>query len=188
PSIAYPTIQSAVNDTAGTGSTRLAVRRAFVRRAGRVFAAAFLGLLAIGGQAAMAADRYVATTGSDFMNNCTNSLMPCMTIQHAINVALPNDTVHVAMGAYPENVTINKSLTLNGAQAGNPIAGRTFAFGESTVTGMITIQAANVTIDGFSLTNPGQDTGISVKTSGDDALITNNIIQYIGVINISCIE
>ena len=68
PSINYPTIQSAVNDTAGTGSTRLAVRRAFVRRAGRGFAAAFLGLLAIGGQAAMAADRYVATTGSDFMS------------------------------------------------------------------------------------------------------------------------
>src|SRR5439155_2466902 len=51
--------------------------------------------------------------------------------------------------------------------------------------GMITIQAANVTIDGFSLTNPGQDTGILVKTAGDDALITNNIIQYIGGVSFS---
>src|SRR2546427_8724373 len=101
PSMAHPTIQSAVNDTAATGSTRLAVRRAFVRRAGRVFAAAFLVLLAIGGQA-VAADRYVATTGSDLSNNCMSLITPCMTIQHAIDVASPNDTIHVAAGAYPE--------------------------------------------------------------------------------------
>src|SRR5207244_13483010 len=100
PSMAHPTIQSAVNDTAATGATRLAVRRAFVRRAGRGFAAAFLGLLAIGGQAAMADDRYVATTGNDVSNNCT--ITPCMTIQYAIDQASPNDTIHVAAGAYPE--------------------------------------------------------------------------------------
>src|SRR5207247_10882049 len=135
---------------------------------------------------AMAADRYVATTGSDFMNNCTSSSTPCRTIQHAIDQALPNDTVHVAMGAYPENVTIPMPLTLNGAQAGTPVAGRTFGSPfESTVKGMITIQASNVTIDGFSLTNPGQDTGILVKTAGDDALITRNIIQYVGGVSFS---
>src|SRR5438046_108385 len=126
-SIAYPTIQSAVNDTAGTGSTRLAVRPAFVRRAGRVFAAAFLGLLAIGGQA-VAADRYVATPGGTDVGNCTNPILPCMTIQYAINVASPNDTIHVAAGAYPElapgPLTVNKTLTLLGAQNGTDARGR----------------------------------------------------------------
>src|SRR5438552_234455 len=66
-------------------------------------------------------------------------------------------TINVDPGVYSENVTISRSLTLNGAQAGNAFAGRTFASpGESTVNGQITVQATNVTIDGFSLTNPGQ--------------------------------
>jgi hypothetical protein len=33
------------------------------------------------------ASRYVATTGSDTSNSCTNSGSPCRTIQHAVDVA-----------------------------------------------------------------------------------------------------
>jgi hypothetical protein len=96
------------------------------------------------------------------------------------------DPINVDPGAYAENVTILRPLTLNGAQAGNPFAGRTFgAPFESTVTGLITVQAANVTIDGFSLTNPGQNFGILVKTAGDDAVITNNIIDTVGVASLA---
>src|SRR6185437_11296174 len=90
-------------------------------------------------------------------------------------------TINVGPGLYTENVTIGRSLILNGAEADNPVAGRTFfASGESTVHGLITVQAADVTIDGFSLTNPGQNFAILVKTAGDDALLTNNIIQTVG--------
>jgi len=88
------------------------------------------------------------------------------------------DPINVAPGPYTENVIISRSLTLNGAQPSNAVAGRTFGgLGESTVIGMITIQAANVTIDGFSLTNPNQSTGILIKTAGSGALIVNNIIS-----------
>src|SRR6266446_4211333 len=93
----------------------------------------------------------------------------------------------VAAGVYAENVMIPRSLILNGAQAGNPVAGRTNPLVESTITGMfaaplpdITIQAAGVTINGFSLSNVGQATGILIKTAGNNALITNNIIERIG--------
>ena len=93
----------------------------------------------------------------------------------------------MAPGGYAENVMIPRPLILNGAQAGNPVAGRTNPLVESTITGMfatplpdITIQATNVTIDGFSLTNPLQSTGILIKTAGNNALITNNIIDVIG--------
>src|SRR4051794_29059365 len=48
------------------------------------------------------------------------------TIQSAVVAAAPGDTVQVCPGTYNENVTVPKSITLNGAQAGTPVAGRTF--------------------------------------------------------------
>ncbi|HEY5837734.1 MAG TPA: hypothetical protein VIT19_01785 [Pyrinomonadaceae bacterium] len=103
-------------------------------------------------------------------------------IQDAVN-DVGCTTINVAAGAYAETVTIGRSVTLNGAQAGNAVSGRTFAgAGESTVTGKITLQAADVTIDGFSLTNPGQvgaAFGIVVKTAGSGATIQNNIIENV---------
>ena len=113
------------------------------------------------------------------------------TIQMAVNDS-SCDPINVAAGAYAENVTISRTLTLNGAQAGNPVAGRTFGSPfESTVTGTGTdvpifkIAATNVTIDGFSVTNPGQSTGILVKTAGSGAVIKNNIIDTIGGVSFS---
>jgi hypothetical protein len=114
------------------------------------------------------------------------------TIQDAVN-ASGCSTIDVAPGVYAENVTIPRTLTLNGAQAGNPVAGRTFASGfESTVTGMsltgslpvFKITATNVTIDGFSVTNPlivsGAAFGIGTGSgTGSGAVITNNIIHNV---------
>ena len=130
--------------------------------------AAFVTVLALGGGTAQAA-------------TCTvPSISPLyVTIQDAVDD--PNCiTINVAPGPRTENVTIPRSLTLNGAQAGSPVAGRVFGVGESTVQGLITVQAAFVTIDGFSLTNPNQNFAILVKTAGDDGFITNNIIQKVG--------
>lgn len=101
------------------------------------------------------------------------------TIQAAVN-EITCTVIDVAPGAYAENVVINRPVTINGEKAGTPVAGRTFGAGESTLTGRFTVQAAGVTIDGFSLTNPGQGIGIVVKTAGNNALITNNIINGIG--------
>jgi hypothetical protein len=106
------------------------------------------------------------------------------TIQAAINDVACSQ-IDVAPGAYTENLTIPRAVTLNGAEAGNPFSGRTFGSpGESTVSGDIRIQAANVTIDGFSLTNPGgldaNRFSIIVKTAGDNAVIKNNIIDSVG--------
>ena len=106
------------------------------------------------------------------------------TIQGAVN-DVTCSTISVAPGAYAESVTISRNLTLNGAEAGNPFAGRVFgSAGESTVTGRMTIQASGVTVDGFSLTNPGgldaNRFAIVVKTAGDNAAIKNNIIDSVG--------
>ena len=107
-------------------------------------------------------------------------------IQAAVTAAAPGDTIKVCRGTYVENVTVPKTLRLLGAQAGNSYTGRTFPSpNESTVTGSFTITAPFVTIDGFSITNPLAGFGILVKTPGDNAVLTNNIIYQIGNVNFS---
>jgi hypothetical protein len=109
------------------------------------------------------------------------------TIQAAVND--PGcSTINVLAGAYAENVTINRPLTLNGARMGTPAPGRVGP--ESIVSGanpiganaVILVNAADVTIDGFTLKNSlttGAAIGITVRTTGNKALITNNIIDTI---------
>jgi hypothetical protein len=77
------------------------------------------------------------------------------TIQAAVN-APGCSTINVAPGPYTENVSIPRSLTLNGAQHGRDARGRSGA--ESTINGAggpnITITANNVNVDGFTLLGP----------------------------------
>src|SRR5438093_64223 len=108
---------------------------------GKQYAFRFLAvlalLLAMHVSVAAATDWYVDTLGSD-ANSCTapGPLSACQTIQAAINKASPNDTIHVAAGLYPEAapgpLTVNKTLTLLGAQAEVDARGRVAA--ESEVT------------------------------------------------------
>lgn len=106
-------------------------------------------------------------------------------------------TINVAPGFYAENVTIPRTLTLNGAQAGNSYAGRVSGGPlESTVSGVvttgssatITITAANVTVDGFTIKNnsnvTGAANGIVVKTAGNNASIVNNIFDTISTADV----
>jgi hypothetical protein len=139
-----------------------------------------------------AAPRPLATVGGPTCNVPVDYL----TIQAAVND--PGcSTIVVAPGAYAENVSIPRTLTLNGAQAGNPVAGRVSGGPlESTVTGanpvganpVITINAVNVHVDGFTLRNPvttGAAIGIDVKTAGGGALITNNFMDVINTTDLT---
>ena len=111
------------------------------------------------------------------------------TIQGAVNAANPGDIVKVCPGTYPELVTVNKSLTINGARSGVNAAdvSRTgLPDTESVVTGnagstSFYITASDVTVDGFTVqdaTNGNQFGArivIAPSTSGTNLL--NNIIQ-----------
>jgi uncharacterized repeat protein (TIGR01451 family) len=101
------------------------------------------------------------------------------TIQQAVNFANPGDTIVADAGTYAEQVTINKSVTLLGANNTNPVPGRSGP--ESIVEPGLTssfdtdsvflVTANNVTIEGFtiqgSIASPpgGQSTGFTL-TSG----------------------
>jgi hypothetical protein len=101
------------------------------------------------------------------------------TIGTAIAAALAGDTIVVCPGTYAEDVTVNKQLFINGAQAGVDARGRAAA--ESVVTptaaGFKFVGgSAGTTIDGFTIS--GGTHGIT-SSSGpiDDVSILNNVID-----------
>jgi hypothetical protein len=109
------------------------------------------------------------------------------TIQAAVNFANTGDTIVADADTYVEQVTINKSLTLKGANAGvDPVTGTRGA--ESIVTGVgnggktpFYITASNVTIDGFTVegaTNSNQfGFGVLLGAGTSGSQVLNNIIQ-----------
>lgn len=115
-----------------------------------------------------------AATGAD-SNTCGASTSPCQTIGQAVENATGGDTIMVAAGTYPESVSIYKSVTLEGAQAGNPGASARLAEDpatESVVTGgTIGVYGSDVTIDGFSFGYAGNQ----VQLGAANATVEDNM-------------
>ncbi|HVW90625.1 MAG TPA: hypothetical protein VHC01_14270, partial [Gaiellaceae bacterium] len=101
-----------------------------------------------------------ARAGSTF-NVCTSGC-PYTSIQAAVTAASAGDTIEVGAGTYAESVTVGKSLTILGAQAGNDARSRTGS--ESTVSSFH-VTSSNVVIDGFTLDNAGVQLNVD-GTSG----------------------
>lgn len=89
-------------------------------------------------------------------------------IQAAINdsATVSGNTVNVKAGTYTENVTVSKAVILK-AESG------------VYLTGLITITSDGVTVDGFDITNPNGNSGISA-IGVSNLIITNNKIENIG--------
>ena len=90
-------------------------------------------------------------------------------------------TVNVVAGVYAESVLLNKSVDLRGAQYGVNVSGRTIGGpAEATVTGIMTVAASNVQIDGFTLTNPNQPYAVQVNSVSSNVTIGHNLIDSVG--------
>ena len=123
-------------------------------------------------------------TGND-VNDCLSPVTACMTIQAAVNKASPGDTINVAAGLYPEAplgpLTINKTLTLLGAQSG--IDARTRVGAESIINDVqgTSVSASGVVIDGFTVQGSSVSAftgyGIFLNPGISGTQIINNIIQ-----------
>ena len=91
------------------------------------------------------------------------------TIQSGINAVAAGGKVNVAVGNFAESITIDKSLSLLGAQTNvNPVAtGR--PGGESSISGgyPVAVRASSVTISGFEIT--GWDQAINAESTGGPA-------------------
>src|SRR5579871_4294544 len=116
-----------------------------------------------------------------------NTHLSYATIQAAVNAANSGDTLLADPGTYNEHVTINKTLTLEGAQHG--VNAPTRSGSESLVNGggysPFYVTANDVVIDGFmiegadgSLGNvfPG-GFGVELAADTSGAHIVNDIIQ-----------
>ncbi len=118
-----------------------------------------------------------AVTGSN--SNVGSLAHPLQTIQAGVNLAAAGDTLEIAAGTYAENITINKSLTMQGANAGvNPNIGTRKpetiiepAVDDSTGGVVIDITVPGVVIDGLTVNgaNPLLSGGVSLNGTSVNA-------------------
>ena len=116
------------------------------------------------------------------------------TIQAAVD-DFSCDPINVAPGVYNENISIPRSLVLNGAQAGQPVAGRISGGpAESTLRGanptgsipVILINATHVTVNGFTIKNSvsaNAAIGIQITPVSNDPIIRNDIFDGINTLD-----
>ena len=109
-------------------------------------------------------DLYVATTGTDSPNTCTNPSSPCLTIGYAVSQAASGDTIHVAAGTYTttSTVTLNQNVAVAGAGAASTIVGGTSS---TPVPGPVFAVGLGETVS---------VTGLTITEGGGGGITNNN--------------
>ncbi len=120
------------------------------------------------------ADLYVVTEGA-------NNVDSFETIQAALDAAgASGDVIHIVAGSFTGNLTIDKSVTIVGAQVGNAASSTVARAGGETVIadGQWTITAAGVVIDGLAFER--ETAGSAIVAQADGIQIANSILTGAG--------
>lgn len=100
------------------------------------------------------------------------------TIQNAVDNASTGHVIEVGAGSYPGNVTVNKSVTINGPNAG--IAGNGTRNTEAVIqNGTWTLGTANSTVSGFKFLNTvaaDNQKAVAITSTGN-VVFSDNIIS-----------
>ncbi len=127
--------------------------------------------------------RYVAPTGSDTGNDCSNPASPCATIQHAVDQANPGDEIRVAAGIYSDLhvrsgitqvVFISKTVWLRGGFTvtnwitPDLFSNLTFIEPQRLGRGIVISGLVTPTVEGFWILG-GDATGLGGGPYGSDA-------------------
>lgn len=150
--------------------------------------AIFLALLVTLTSAA-AATLYVATTGVN-AGNCQTSGSPCLTVTYALSqAAASGDSINVAAGTYTEELTLNKSVVINGAGMASTIIKAPLALttnpavpggspGQQTTIVFVTGAATVATMQNLQVQGPGStgcgSIGYGIFVGGNANLTLNN--------------
>src|ERR1700733_791523 len=95
-------------------------------------------------------------------------------IVDAVAAASPNDTIEVAKGTYKEDVVIDKSLSLVGANRNNTIIDATGLNNAVFVDGIDNPGLSNVLVTGFTLTNANLE-GILIANASSVTVSDNDV-------------
>lgn len=126
--------------------------------------------------AAAAIKRYVNTSGS------WGSYTPCYsTIQAAITASNNGDEIIVDAGNYPNTFTINKNLTIKGANAGT-LGSSSTRLTESIIKDVVvTISGSSaVVLDGFHIYQTSTAIGATITVGNTPTTIQNCKIERVG--------
>lgn len=134
---------------------------------------------------AQAATLVVNSTGHGTRTDCGSSSGTAFpTIAAGYAAAAAGDTIFVCPGTYPEELTIAKAITLQGAQAGVGAPGRS---GPETIMdapdGDLLITAPGVTVDGFTFegqTHAAAQKGAVVAIAGDTTIVNDIFHDNVG--------
>jgi len=119
---------------------------------------------------------HVSPIGND-SNNCLSIGTSCLTIQGAIDKASDGDAVHVAAGAYNENIIMKSGVDVIGNSPAD-----TSIVGTASIDGVVNFDdVTQATLQKFKITvatpDPGIDRGVVFEGSTDStAAIKNSII------------
>ena len=99
------------------------------------------------------------------------------TIQQGINNAGAGDTVCVEPGNYSGTVTVDKpNLTLVSTE----YRGATITGGDSTTGSAVSIEADDVTVEGFEVSFPDGLLGVKIQSGYDGVTVRNNYVMDVG--------
>ena len=135
------------------------------------------GLLLLGSAVLPLDDVYVDTNAPNCSSGTGTAGDPVCTVNAAVGLAAPGDTIHIAPGTYLEHVTLGSDMELVGTEG----ADVTILDGGGSGGSVVVVgAAATVVVDGVTVTGGRSLAGGGILVGGDltlrNSMVTDNVV------------